>query len=243
VIVIPAVDVRGGRVVRLRQGQLAHETVYGADPAEAARRWAGEGAVRLHVVDLDAALGGDPQFDALEALMGAVSIPVEVGGGLRVLETAMRYRDRGADRVIFGTAAVSDPGVVQAALALWPQAVAVALDAKNGRVTVGGWKEITTVRAVELAQRCREWGVRRLQYTDITRDGTLVGPNVAATGELARAAGVPVTASGGVSSLDDLRALAALADCGVDEVIVGRALYDERFTLAAAQEAACSPSA
>jgi phosphoribosylformimino-5-aminoimidazole carboxamide ribotide isomerase len=244
VIVVPAVDVRGGRVVRLRQGVLEHETVYGADPAEAARRWEDEGATRLHVVDLDAALGGEPQFDALEALMAAVTVPVEVGGGLRVLENAMRYRDRGADRVIFGTAAVADPGVVQAALALWPEAVAVALDARNGRVTVGGWKEITTVRAVELAQRCREWGVRRLQYTDVARDGTLVGPNVVATGELARAAGVPVTASGGVSSLDDLRALGAIASCGVDEVIVGRALYDGRFTLAQAREAArCSPSA
>lgn len=237
-IVVPAVDVRGGLVVRLRQGLLERETVYGADPAEAARRWEAEGAVRLHVVDLDAALGGDPQFDALEALMAAVRIPVEVGGGLRVLENAMRYRDRGADRVIFGTAAVADPGVVQAALGLWPEAVAVALDARNGRVTVGGWKEITTVRAVDLAGRCREWGVRRLQYTDVTRDGTLVGPNVAATEELARAAGVPVTASGGVSSLEDLRALCSLAACGVDEVIVGKALYDERFTLAQAQEAA-----
>ena len=154
-IVMPAVDVRAGRVVRLRQGVLERETVYGADPAEAARRWQDEGATRLHVVDLDAALGGEPQFDALESLMAAVSIPVEVGGGLRVLENAMRYRDRGADRVIFGTAAVADPGVVQAALGLWPQAVAVALDARDGRVTVGGWKEITTVRAVELARRCR----------------------------------------------------------------------------------------
>lgn len=237
-MVVPAVDVRGGRVVRLRQGALERETVYGTDPAEAARRWEAQGAERLHVVDLDAALGGDPQFDAIESLMAAVSIPVEVGGGLRVLENAMRYRDRGADRVIFGTAAVADPGVVQAALAQWPEAVAVALDARNGRVTVGGWKEITTVSAVDLARRCREWGVRRLQYTDVTRDGTLVGPNVAATEELARAACVPVTASGGVSSLDDLRALAALEDAGVDEVIVGKALYDERFTLAQAREAA-----
>jgi phosphoribosylformimino-5-aminoimidazole carboxamide ribotide isomerase len=238
VIVIPAVDVRGGRVVRLRQGSLEKETVYGSDPAEAARRWEDQGAQRLHVVDLDAALGGPPQFDAIESLMAAVAIPVEVGGGLRVLENAMRYRDRGADRVIFGTAAVADPGVVQAALAQWPEAVAVALDARNGRVTVGGWKEITTVSAVDLARRCREWGVRRLQYTDVTRDGTLVGPNVAATEELARAAGVPVTASGGVASLEDLKALATLAGAGVDEVIVGKALYDERFTLAQAQEAA-----
>ena len=237
-MLIPAIDLQGGRCVRLVEGRPETATVFGDDPLAWARRWADEGAERLHVVDLDAALGGDPQFDALESLMAAVSIPVEVGGGLRVLEHAMRYRDRGADRVIFGTAAVADPGVVQAALALWPEAVAVALDARNGRVTVGGWKEITTVRAVELAQRCREWGVRRLQYTDVMRDGTLVGPNVAATEELARAVGVPVTASGGVASLDDIRALGAIASCGVDEVIVGRALYDGRFTLAQAREAA-----
>src|SRR6185503_6167876 len=136
VVVIPAIDVRGGKVVRLTRGELAEETVYGGDPAETAKRWEGEGAERLHVVDLDAAISGRPQFDAVAAVIEAVKIPVEVGGGLRVLEAAMRDRERGADRVIFGTAAVADPGVVQEAVRLWPQAVAVALDARNGKVAV-----------------------------------------------------------------------------------------------------------
>lgn len=240
--VLPAVDVRGGRVVRLLRGSADSETVYGSDPAEAARRWEAEGAERLHVVDLDAAMGGAPQVEAIAALIAAVEIPVEVGGGIRTLADAARYRQHGAERVIFGTAAVSAPDVVQSALALWPEAVAIALDARDGRVAVAGWKEISTVGAVELALRCRDWGVRRIQYTDVLRDGTLVGPNLAATEELARASGVAVTASGGVASLDDLRRVGGLRSAGVDEVIVGRALYDGRFTLAQAKAAVQGPA-
>ncbi len=152
-IVVPAIDLRGGKVVRLKQGQLQEEKVYGSDPAEVARRWEAEGAARLHVVDLDAAVSARPQFDVIEAVIAAVRIPVEVGGGLRVLETAMRYRDRGAERVIFGTAAVADPGVVQEAARLWPQAVAVALDARHGKVAVAGWKEITDTDPVDVPRR------------------------------------------------------------------------------------------
>jgi phosphoribosylformimino-5-aminoimidazole carboxamide ribotide isomerase len=236
--VIAAIDIRGGKVVRLKQGELAQETVYGADPMEVARRFEGEGASRLHVVDLDAAITGKPQFAALAAVIGAVRIPVEVGGGLRVLENAMRYRERGADRVIFGTAAVADPGVVRAALQRWPEAVAVAIDARDGRVTVAGWKEVSTVRATDLAAQVAGWGVRRVQYTDVVRDGTLRGPNLPAIEAMAGAAAVRITASGGVSSLDDLRRLRALEEKGVDEVIVGKALYEGRFTLAEAMEAA-----
>ncbi len=236
-IVVPAIDLRGGRVVRLRQGQLQEETVYGSEPADAARRWADEGAERLHVVDLDAAISGKPQFDAVESIIAAVSIPVEVGGGLRVLEYAMRYRARGADRVIFGTAAVADPSVVQEAIRLWPESVAVALDAKNGQVAVGGWKEITSVDALELAAQVRAWGVPRIQYTDVVRDGMLVGPNVAAIEQIAKASGLPITAAGGISTLDDLRRVSALARWGVDEVIVGKALYEGRFGLAEARAA------
>ncbi len=236
-IVVPAVDLRHGRVVRLKQGQLQDETVYGSDPVAAAQSWEAQGAERLHVVDLDAAMGGKPQLEAIEKLIQAVEIPVEVGGGLRVLENAMRYRDRGADRLIFGTAAIAAPGVVQEAARLWGDAVAVAVDAKNGKVVVGGWNEITRTDAVALAQRVKEWGVARLQYTDTLRDGTLRGPNVAAIAEIGRASGLKITGGGGISTLDDLRQLAALADTGLDEVIVGRALYDERFTLAEAQAA------
>jgi phosphoribosylformimino-5-aminoimidazole carboxamide ribotide isomerase len=233
-IVIPAIDIRGGKVVRLKQGQLQEEKVYGSDPVEVARRWESEGAARLHVVDLDAAVTGKPQFEALAQVIEAVKIPVEVGGGLRVLEIAMRYRERGADRVIFGTAAVADPGVVQEAARLWPKSVAVALDARNGKVAVAGWKEITRVDALDLATRVKSWGVLRLQYTDVMRDGTLMGPNVAGIEALARQAGMAITASGGVSILEDLTRLAALEPLGVDEVIVGKALYERRFTLAQA---------
>jgi phosphoribosylformimino-5-aminoimidazole carboxamide ribotide isomerase len=242
-IVMPAIDVRGGKVVRLKQGQLQEEKVYGSDPIAVARKWEEEGARRLHVVDLDAAVSGKPQFDVIADVIGAVKIPVEVGGGLRVLEIAMRYRDRGADRVVFGTAAVADPGVVQEAARLWPGAVAVALDARNGKVAVAGWKEITRVDAVELGQRVKGWGVSRLQYTDVMRDGTLMGPNLPGIENMAREAGLPITASGGVSILDDLTRLAALEPLGVDEVIVGKALYEKRFTLAQAHQAMAEAAA
>jgi phosphoribosylformimino-5-aminoimidazole carboxamide ribotide isomerase len=236
--IVAAIDIRGGKVVRLKQGELSQETVYGADPTEVARRFEGEGASRLHVVDLDAAITGQPQFDAVAAVIEAVRIPVEVGGGLRALENATRYRQRGADRVIFGTAAVASPGVVQAALREWPEAVAVAIDARDGNVTVAGWREASTVRAVDLAAQVAEWGVRRVQYTDVVRDGTLRGPNLPAIEAMAAAAPLRITASGGVASLDDLRRLRALEEKGVDEVIVGKALYDGRFTLAEARAAA-----
>jgi phosphoribosylformimino-5-aminoimidazole carboxamide ribotide isomerase len=237
VIVVPAIDVRGGKVVRLKQGRLQEEQVYGSDPAEVARRWEAEGAARLHLVDLDAAISNRPQFDAMEKIIAAVKVPVEVGGGLRVLENAMRYRDRGVDRVIFGTAAVADPGVVQAAARQWPQSVAVALDARDGKVAVAGWKEITTLEAVELARRVKSWRVPRIQYTDVRRDGTLVGPNLAGIEELAKASGLRITAAGGFSSLDDLRRLKPLEALGVDEVVLGKALYEKRLTLAQAVEA------
>jgi phosphoribosylformimino-5-aminoimidazole carboxamide ribotide isomerase len=238
VVVIPAVDIRGGKVVRLTRGELSDETVYGSAPVDAARRWEDEGAERLHVVDLDAAISGRPQFEAIAAVIAAVKIPVEVGGGLRVLENAMRYREKGADRVIFGTAAIAAPGVVQAAVGRWPDAVAVALDARKGKVAVAGWQEITTVDAPELAARVKSWGVLRVQYTDVVRDGTLVGPNLDGLREVARAGALRVTAAGGVATLDDLTRLRALEGEGVDEVIVGKALYERRFTLAQAREAA-----
>lgn len=236
-IVVPAVDIRSGRVVRLKQGRLQDETVYGSDPVEAARRWEAAGAARLHVVDLDAAIEGKPQPDAVGDIIAAVKIPVEVGGGLRVLEHAMRYRDRGADRVIFGTAAIASPGVVQEAVRRWPEAVAVAVDARNGMVSVAGWLEITKVSALELATQVKAWGAPRIQYTDVQRDGVMVGPNVAATEQIARASGLRVTVGGGIGTLQDLVALKALASLGVDEVVVGRALYEGRFSLEEAREA------
>lgn len=237
-IVMPAVDLRGGRVVRLRQGLDEQATVYALDPAEAARRFEAAGAQRLHVVDLDAALTGRPQAAAVAALIAAVRVPVEVGGGVRTFDDAQRYRDVGAERVIFGTAAVTAPDQVQAAAAAWSEGVAVAIDARDGQVTVAGWLQDTGLTAAELAARVRAWGITRVQYTDVARDGTFAGPNLPAIEQLARACGLRMTAAGGIASLEDLRRLGALEDLGVDEVIVGKALYEGRFTLAEAQAAA-----
>lgn len=236
-IVVPAIDVRRGRVVRLTQGRASDETAYGADPAEVARRWEREGAERIHLVDLDAAIDGMGQHDAVAAVIAAVKLPVEVGGGIRSLEDARRYREAGAERVIFGTAAVSRPDVVQAAVSRWPNAVAVAIDARDGRVAVEGWNELTAVDALELAATVESWGVVRVQYTDVRRDGTLVGPNLDAIRELGRRTGLRITAAGGVSDVEDLVRLRELAPFGVDEVIVGKALYEGRVTLAAARAA------
>jgi phosphoribosylformimino-5-aminoimidazole carboxamide ribotide isomerase len=230
-IVVPAIDLRHGNVVRLVQGELKNETVYGNDPQEVARRWEAEGAERLHVVDLDAAIENRPQTDVVGAVIDAVKIPVEVGGGLRVLEHAIRYKEHGADRLIFGTAAVARPGVVQEAVKRWPEAVAVAIDARNGKVAVAGWQEVSTFAVMELVLRVREWGVGRIQHTDVVRDGTLRGPNLPAIQELASVPELRITVGGGVSTLDDLRRLKQLEAPGVDEVVVGKALYEGRFTL------------
>ncbi len=236
-IIVPAIDIRRGRVVRLTQGRAEHETVYQTDPAEVARRWEGEGAERIHLVDLDAAIDAMAQPEVVRNVIAAVSVPVEVGGGIRSLEDAVRYRDLGADRVIFGTAAVSRPEVVQAAVSRWPRAVAVAIDARDGKVAVAGWNEVTGVDALELASTVEGWGVVRVQFTDVRRDGTLVGPNIEALRELGRRTSLRITAAGGVSDAADVVRLRELESFGVDEVIVGKALYEGRATLAAMREA------
>jgi phosphoribosylformimino-5-aminoimidazole carboxamide ribotide isomerase len=237
VIVVPAIDVRKGRVVRLVQGRAREETLYGIDPAEMARRFEADGAERIHLVDLDAAIDGIQQPEAIGAVVAAVRIPVEVGGGIRTLDDAQRYRDLGAERVIFGTAAVSRPDVVQAAAARWPEAVAVAIDARDGRVAVSGWNEITAVDALDLAATVESWGVVRVQFTDVRRDGTLIGPNLEAIEALGRRTGLRITAAGGVSDVRDLVRLAELEPFGVDEAIVGKAIYEGRVSLADARKA------
>jgi phosphoribosylformimino-5-aminoimidazole carboxamide ribotide isomerase len=190
------------------------------------------------VVDLDAALDGCPQAEVVAAVVRAVRVPVEVGGGVRTLEDAERLRDQGVERVIFGTAAAARPEVVQAALQrLPPEAVAVAIDARDGRVAAHGWNEITELDALELAATVEGWGVVRVQFTDVRRDGTLIGPNLEAIEALGRQSSLRITAAGGVSDVADLVRLAALERFGVDEAIVGKALYERRVTLAAAHEA------
>jgi len=237
-IVVPAIDLRQGRVVRLHQGRAQEETVYAVDPAEVARCFEAEGARRIHLVDLDAAMNGARQAAAVASVVRAVRIPVEVGGGVRTLADALAVRADGAERVIFGTAAVARPDVVQAAVEqLGAEAVAVAIDAKDGRVAVSGWTEATDVDALELAVAVESWGVRRVQFTDVRRDGTLQGPNLAALEALGRRTKLKITAAGGVSDASDLVRLSALEALGVDEAIVGKALYEGRVTLQAAHEA------
>jgi len=236
-IVVPAIDLRGGRVVRLRQGRADAETVYPGAPAEVARRFEAEGARRIHLVDLDAAMDGLAQSAAVADVVRAVRIPVELGGGVRTCDDAVRLRELGVERVIFGTAAVSRPEEVQAALARFPEAVAVAIDARDGRVAAHGWNELTDVDPLELAAMVEAWGCVRVQFTDVRRDGTLVGPNLEALFALARRTSLRITAAGGISDAADLERLRPLAAHGVDEVIVGKALYEGRLTLADAHAA------
>jgi phosphoribosylformimino-5-aminoimidazole carboxamide ribotide isomerase len=237
VIVVPAIDIRKGRVVRLREGRAEDETVYGSSPADVARRFEADGAERLHVVDLDAAIDDVQQTEAVAEVVRAVRIPVEVGGGIRSVDDAARYVGLGVERVIFGTAAISRPEDVQAAVSRWGQQVAVAIDARDGKVAVKGWNEVTSTDALELAKTVESWGVVRIQFTDTRRDGTLVGPNVEAIEALGRRTGLRITAAGGVAETADLVRLRPLEAFGVDEVIVGKAIYEGRVTLAAARAA------
>jgi phosphoribosylformimino-5-aminoimidazole carboxamide ribotide isomerase len=231
-IVYPAIDLRGGRCVRLTQGDFGRETVYGDDPVTVARRWEALGARWLHVVDLDGARAGQPvQASLVAAICAAVRIPVQVGGGLRDAAAVERVLEAGAARVVLGTIAVRDPGLCAAVCRTFPGRVAVGIDARDGLVRVAGWLAGEAVDAPTLAQAAAERGAACLVYTDIGRDGTEQGPDLEGTRAVARAAGIPVIASGGVGALEHLRAVAALGGDGVTGVIVGRALYSGALAL------------
>ena len=231
--IIPAIDLKGGKCVRLLRGDMQAATVYGDDPVAMGQRWAGEGATYLHVVDLDGAVTGTPaNADAIGKLCAALSIPIEVGGGIRSVEQAARFLDIGVDVVIFGTAALQQPAVVASACERFPAQIAVGIDARGGNVAVHGWTETSEVTAIELARRAQQLGAVRVIYTDISRDGTQQGVNVEATRALARGLSVPVTASGGVGALADIEALLPCETDGVDSVIIGRALYTGAIKLA-----------
>jgi phosphoribosylformimino-5-aminoimidazole carboxamide ribotide isomerase len=243
-LILPAIDLKNGKCVRLLRGDFGAETVFGDDPVAMGRRWVDEGAQYLHVVDLDGALSGAPvNGDAIAALCGALPVPVQVGGGIRTLERAARLLDLGAARVIFGTAALEQPAVVAEACRHFPGRIAIGIDARAGRVAVKGWVETSAVSALELARRFAGEGVACIIYTDIERDGTQQGVNVAATRALAAGAGIPVIASGGVGSLADIAALLPCASSGVVGVIVGRALYTGAVSLPAALELAAATEA
>jgi phosphoribosylformimino-5-aminoimidazole carboxamide ribotide isomerase len=235
VILYPAIDLKDGRCVRLLRGDMAAATVFGEDPAAQAAAFAAAGCRWLHVVDLDGAFAGASRNGAaVEAILARVAMPVQLGGGVRDLAAIEGWLSRGVARVILGTVAVRDPALAREAARAFPGRIAVGIDARDGRVAVEGWAEATDIPALDLARRFEDAGVAALIHTDIDRDGAMQGPNVAATAALAQAVSIPVIASGGVSSYDDLRALKA---CGaaLDGVISGRALYDGRIDPAEAQ--------
>ncbi len=227
--IIPAIDIKDGHCVRLYQGDFQQVTVYDADPVAVAQRWISEGAQRLHLVDLDGARTGMPiHTDIIRAIVRSAGVPVQLGGGLRNIEAIERALELGVQRVILGTAAVRDPDLIAYLVQQFGDAIAVAIDARNGMATTAGWTETAAISAVDLLERMATLGVRRIIYTDISRDGTLSEPNVAATGALVRPGGPAIIASGGISAIDHLRRLAAV---GVEGAIVGRALYTGDLSL------------
>jgi phosphoribosylformimino-5-aminoimidazole carboxamide ribotide isomerase len=222
-IVLPAVDIRGGRCVRLLQGRPDEETVYDDRPADAARRWADLGAEFLHVVDLDGAFQGHPvNGNAIAEIIEAVDVPVEVGGGLRTTEAVRRTLDLGVTRVIVGSRALRDPEWVKELCEAFPDQVVAGIDARDGRVAVEGWAEVSDVDAVDFAQQLDAFALRAMAFTDVATDGMMAGPNVAALQRLAEAVDTPVIASGGIASLDHVRRVAAV---GVEGMIIGKALF------------------
>jgi phosphoribosylformimino-5-aminoimidazole carboxamide ribotide isomerase len=234
-LLIPAIDLKNGECVRLRQGRMDDVTVFSKDPVAMAQRWADEGAERLHVVDLDGAMKGEPvNLKVVEAIAKAISIPVQIGGGIRDEDTVQRYLDAGVEYVIIGTRAVNAPHFLHDLCLEYPRHIIVGLDAVDGRVALNGWTKVTGHDVIETAIHCERDGVEAVIYTDIGRDGMMNGFNEEATGNLARALKTPVFASGGVSSLADIERLKTLEDDGVAGAIIGRALYEDSLDFKAA---------
>lgn len=225
-IIFPAIDIRGGKCVRLTEGRFDQETIFGDSPVDMALRWASEGAEYLHVVDLDGAVAGQSvNLDVIKKIVQAVDFPVQLGGGIRTMENIAALLEAGVARVIIGSAAVRQPELVIEACKKYGDRIVVGIDARDGQVAVDGWGVSGGIGAEELAVKMGQGGVARIIYTDISRDGTLSGVNVAATARLAKAAGIPVIASGGVSGLADIKAVKAAEADGVEGVIVGKAIY------------------
>jgi len=239
-LLIPAIDLKGGRCVRLRQGRMEDETVFGDDPVEVAQRWVDAGARRLHMVDLDGAFAGKPvNAAAIKAVAEAFpDLPIQVGGGIRDEETVQVYLDAGVQFVIIGTKAVSASHFVNDLCVEFPGHIIVGLDARDGKVAIDGWSKLSHHSVIDMAQRFEQDGVEAIVFTDIGRDGMMSGVNVDSTVELAREITIPVIASGGITSLDDIRALCAVADEGITGAITGRAIYEGTLDLAEAQKLA-----
>ena len=235
-ILIPAIDIRDGKAVRLAMGSFDSETVYDADPVDAARRWVADGARALHVVDLDGARGGAPvNLEHVRRIVTAVDVPVQVGGGLRTIETVREAIEAGVTRVVLGTAAYRDVDFLDAALAEFGSRVIVSVDARNGRLAASGWTEQTEMAVEPVIERLGDRGVRRFVYSSIERDGMMSGPDIEGARSVAQAVRGTFVYSGGVSTVEDLVALSGLRQVNLGGVIVGKALYERRFTVAEAQ--------
>ncbi len=240
-LLIPAIDLKDGQCVRLKQGDMDQSTVFGEDPAAMARNWVAKGARRLHLVDLNGAFAGQPRNgQAIKAILKEVGseIDVQLGGGIRDLDTIERYLDAGLRYVIIGTAAVKNPGFLQDACTAFPGHIIVGLDAKDGKVATDGWSKLTGHEVADLGKKFEDYGVESIIYTDIGRDGMLSGINIEATVKLAQALTIPVIASGGLSNLDDIRNLCAVEDEGVQGVICGRSIYSGDLDFEAGQKLA-----
>ena len=237
-LLIPAIDLKDGHCVRLKQGDMDQSTTFGEDPAAMARKWVDAGARRLHLVDLNGAFAGQPKNKgAIQSILQEVGadIPVQLGGGIRDLDTIEKYLDAGMRYVIIGTAAVKNPGFLKDACSAFGGHIIVGLDAKDGKVATDGWSKLTGHEVVDLAKKFEDWGVESIIYTDIGRDGMLSGINIDATVKLAQALTIPVIASGGLGSMQDIERLCAVESEGVEGVICGRAIYSGDLDFAAAQ--------
>ncbi len=241
-LLIPAIDLKEGRCVRLRQGRMEEATTFSDDPVAVATRWVEAGARRLHLVDLNGAFAGVPVNEAVVTAICAAhpTLPVQIGGGIRDHATVERYLAAGVQFVIIGTKAVQDPEWVKQLCRDFPDRVIVGIDAQGGRVAVSGWADVTTTQATDLAQTFEQAGVSAIVYTDISRDGMMQGVNAEATAALAQAVSIPIIASGGITNLDDIRRLATLAHHGITGAITGRAIYEGTLDLRAGQELADS---
>ena len=225
-LIIPAIDLKEGQCVRLSQGQMDQATVYSHNPAEIARRWESTGARRIHIVDLDGAVSGKPKNkDIIKSIRSAISIPVQLGGGIRDIKTIDEYLSAGIDNIILGTAAIKNPGLLEESCKRFPDKIIIGIDARNGKVSVQGWTEKTEMGTLHFAQQLDSSAISAIIFTDIKRDGMLVGPNIESTAQLAKAVTIPIIASGGVSCIEDIKRLLEIESFGVKGVIIGRALY------------------
>ncbi|HEY5932558.1 MAG TPA: 1-(5-phosphoribosyl)-5-[(5-phosphoribosylamino)methylideneamino]imidazole-4-carboxamide isomerase [Nitrospira sp.] len=233
-IVIPAIDVKDGRCVRLRQGDMAAETVYSSDVVEVAHQWQRSGAGLIHVVDLNGAVDGEPRnLPHIESVLKEVRVTVQVGGGIRTIDTVRRYLNAGVSRVVLGTSAITDRVFLERACHEFPRRIVLGLDARDGRIAVKGWTAVSDVKAIDLLKELSGYAIAAVVYTDIARDGMLNGPNLLALKEIVECSSFPVIASGGITSLEDLRAVRSLGP-KIEGAIVGKALYDGKLDLRAA---------